>query len=116
MSARPLLRTAMREHLVTGELFSGRWDDTDVVHVVAENLRIRGNPGGLLDQAVKVSVPVEVQGPRNRTLAVRWLIQFARVYKPLHLPQRQRPAAREREREELALTTFHRGGHVIGEQ
>ena len=23
----PLLRTAMREHLVTGELFSGRWDD-----------------------------------------------------------------------------------------
>jgi MurNAc alpha-1-phosphate uridylyltransferase len=23
----PLLRTAMREHLVTGELFKGRWDD-----------------------------------------------------------------------------------------
>jgi MurNAc alpha-1-phosphate uridylyltransferase len=23
----PLLRTAMREHLVTGELFNGRWDD-----------------------------------------------------------------------------------------
>jgi len=25
---------------------SGRWDDTDVVHVLAENLRIAGNPGG----------------------------------------------------------------------
>ncbi len=25
---------------------SGRWDDTDVVHVLAENLRIQGNPGG----------------------------------------------------------------------
>jgi hypothetical protein len=24
----------------------GRWDDTDVVHVVSENLRIEGNPGG----------------------------------------------------------------------
>jgi MurNAc alpha-1-phosphate uridylyltransferase len=23
----PLLRTAMREHLVTGELFTGAWDD-----------------------------------------------------------------------------------------
>ena len=25
---------------------SGRWDDADVVHVLAENLRIPGNPGG----------------------------------------------------------------------
>ena len=25
---------------------SGRWDDADVVHVLAENLRIAGNPGG----------------------------------------------------------------------
>jgi len=25
---------------------SGRWDDTDVVHVLAENLRIKGSPGG----------------------------------------------------------------------
>lgn len=27
---------------------SGKWDDTDIVHVVSENLRIRGNPGGPL--------------------------------------------------------------------
>ena len=33
---------------------AGRWDDTDVVHVVAENLKIQGNPGGPLQ---------EVEGP-----------------------------------------------------
>lgn len=36
---------------------SGRWDDTEVVHVVAENLRIRGNPGGPI-QAQTLTAPV----------------------------------------------------------
>ena len=30
---------------------SGRWDDTDIVHVVAENLEIRGTPGGPIRSA-----------------------------------------------------------------
>ncbi len=35
---------------------SGRWDDTDVVHVLAENLRIQGSPGGPI-QAQTLTAP-----------------------------------------------------------
>ena len=41
---------------------SGRWDNTDVVHVVAEKLRIAGNPGGPLQTVTGPDVsPVRLQ-------------------------------------------------------
>ena len=34
----------------------GRWDDTDITHVVADNLVVLGTPGGPLDDADRPSV------------------------------------------------------------
>ncbi len=49
------LRTPAGDSL-EGLTVSGRWDDTEVVHVVAENLRIKGSPGGPIQDA-SVAVP-----------------------------------------------------------
>ena len=45
---------------------SGRWDDTDVTHVVAENLIIRGQPGGPLG--------TQISGNRNIPVTDRFIL------------------------------------------
>jgi hypothetical protein len=37
---------------------SGRWNDTDIVHVLSENLRVQGDPGGALQTLVAPNVSV----------------------------------------------------------
>ncbi|MFN6128852.1 MAG: tandem-95 repeat protein [Planctomycetota bacterium] len=50
---------------------AGRFDDTDVVHVLAENVSVQGNPGGgLLDTSVIPSNLVSFQSTTGGTLAV----------------------------------------------
>lgn len=36
---------------------TGRWDDTEVVHILTENLRIAGSPGGPIQEAGNLSAP-----------------------------------------------------------
>ncbi|MCU0709056.1 MAG: matrixin family metalloprotease [Pirellula sp.] len=48
----------------------GRFDDTDVVHVIAENILVQGNPGaGLLDTFIVPSSLVSLQASTGGTLA-----------------------------------------------
>ena len=48
----------------------GRFDDTDVVHVIAENILVQGNPGGgLLDTFVVPSNLISLAGASGGTLA-----------------------------------------------
>ena len=49
---------------------SGRWDDTDVTYVVAENLVVEGSPGGpLLEDETPPTVLVKLTGQSGGTLA-----------------------------------------------
>jgi hypothetical protein len=49
---------------------AGRFDDTDVVHVIAENILVQGNPGGgLLDTSVVPSNLVSLAGAAGGTLS-----------------------------------------------
>ena len=49
---------------------SGRWDDTDVTYVVAENLVIKGSPGGpLLEEQTPPTVLVKLTGQSGGSLA-----------------------------------------------
>ena len=48
----------------------GRFDDTDVVHILSENILIAGNPGGgLLDQSSLPSTLVSLRGRTGGTLS-----------------------------------------------
>src|ERR671917_2050961 len=75
----------------------------DALAILGE--RSGGNPVEALEQSVKeltpvlevrsrrvggatYQVPVEVQAPRNRTLAVRWLVQFARARRERTMAER----------------------------
>ena len=49
---------------------SGRWDDTDVTYVVAENLLVEGSPGGpLLEEETPPTVLVKLPGQSGGSLA-----------------------------------------------